>query len=627
MSQPLPTPTTTPSVAAASAPATDGVHDPYVLRPWLNSYPANAPHEPNLPAMVVPTFLRQAAQRWPDRIAYAYYGREMTFSEVDRLSSRFANQLLKHGLKRGEPVLVILPNVPAFPVVYNGIMKAGGVVAALSPLLVEREITQLAADSGARIIITLDRVWDRVEPIVKRGEVDIVIVTGPQDDLPFIKRVLYPIKFRKEMVKVAHNPKAGVWHYRKFLSGSDTDPQIALAPDDVAAFQYTGGTTGLPKAAVLTHRNMTANTQQLLQWVQGIRDGEEVMMAILPFFHSYGVTLCLNTASMIGATTVLVPRFEISDVMDQIAKYQPTLLPGIPTLYNAINGAAGKNPERQATLTSIRLCISGGAPMPIEVQRRFEELTGGRLVEGFGLSEASPVTHANPLDGRARNGTIGMPLPGTEARLVDLTTREPVPVGERGELLVRGPQVMQGYWKRPEDTAAVLSADGWLATGDIAVMDADGYFTIVDRQKDVVISGGENIYPREVEEVLYLHPQVLEAAVIGVPHPAAGQIVKAFVVLKPGETLERTALAAFCAERLSKPKVPRQIEYRDALPKSAAGKILRRALQEEEAAKASRPRGRSRAAAEAEVEVEVAVATQAEAVATEHAEATDARPE
>jgi long-chain acyl-CoA synthetase len=569
-----------------------------ISKPWLGHYPAGTPENLTFPDSVIPDLLRDAAQRYPDRTAYAYYGMHITFKELDRLSSMFANRLIEHGVKKGDPVLVVLANVPQFPITHFGIMKAGGVVAALSPLLVEREISQLAADSGARIIVTLDRAWDRVGPIVERKEVDVAIVTGPHDYLPTLKRLLYPLKFRKEMVKIPHNPSAGVYSFRKFIGGAAADdPRVTVAPGDLASFQYTGGTTGLPKAAMLTHRNLVANAMQVRSWLPDVREGGETLMAILPFFHSYGVTLCLHFAANIGATTVLVPRFEIADVMEQIEKYQPTLLPGVPTLYTAINGAAEKNEERQRALKSIRYCISGGAPLPLEVQRRFEEITGGHLVEGYGLSETSPVTHANPLDGRARNGTVGLPLPNTEAKIVDLETREPVPAGERGEIAVRGPQVMRGYWKRPEDTAAVLSEDGWLYTGDIGIMDEDGFFRIVDRQKDVVITGGENIYPREVEEVLYLHPKVLEAAVVGVPHPVGGQVVKAFIVTKPGETLDRREVLQFCADHLAKYKIPRLIEFRDSLPKAGTGKILRRALQEEEAAK--KPRRTRGAKAEA----------------------------
>jgi len=568
------------------------VADPYAARPWLRHYPAGSTPDIAPVTQTVPDLLRVAVDRYPDRVAFTYYGRHLTYREVDRLSSKFANRLIEHGVKPGDRVLIVLANMPQYPIVHLGTLKAGGVVAALSPLLVERELDDLAADSGARVVVALDRVWDRIAPLVERGVVERAIMTGPQDFLPTIKRWLYPLKYRKEMITVPFDAARGIYSLPALLKGaSDRDPGVATSPDDIAAFQYTGGTTGLPKAAVLTHRNMVANVMQVRAWVPELRDGEETILSILPFFHSYGVTLCLHLATYLGATTVLVPRFEIADVMEQIATYQPTLLPGVPTLYSAINGAVENNPARQASMRSIRYCISGGAPLPRSVQERFEEITGGHLVEGYGLSEASPVTHANPLDGRARIGTIGMPLPGTEARIVDLDTRAPVPIGERGEVAIRGPQVMKGYWRRPEDTAAVLSDDGWLYTGDIGIMDEDGFFQIVDRQKDVVITGGENIYPREIEEVLYSHPKIVEAAVIGVPHSVGGQVVKAFVVVKPGETLERRDVLQYCSERLAKFKVPRQIEFRESLPKAATGKILRRALAEEEAAKPRRRRG------------------------------------
>lgn len=563
--------------------------NPYDSKPWLGHYPAGATETVEHEGVVVLDFLRSAVRTYPDRVAFAYYGRHVTFRELDRLSNMFANRLLEHGLRKGDPVLVVLANLPQFPIVHFGIMKAGGVVAALSPLLVEREISQLAADSGAKIVVTLDRVWNRIGPLVERKEIDVAIVTGAHDELPTLKRLLYPLKYRKEMVKVPHDPSRGIHQFRTLIKGAATSrPDVRVTADDVAAFQYTGGTTGLPKAAILTHGNMASNVLQVRAWVPDLRQGQETLMAILPFFHSYGVTLCLHLGTQLAATTVLVPRFDIGDVMTQIATYQPTLLPGVPTLYTAINGAAENSAERRQSMRSIRYCISGGAPLPRGVQQRFEEITGGHLVEGYGLSEASPVTHANPLDGRARIGSIGLPLPGTEARIVDLETRQPMPIGERGEIAIRGPQVMKGYWKRPEDTAAVLSPDGWLYTGDIGVMDEDGFFQIVDRQKDVVITGGENIYPREIEEVLYTHPKILEAAVVGVPHPVGGQVVKAFIVLRPGETMDRREALQFCAEKLAKYKIPRLIEFRESLPKAATGKILRRALQEEEAVRPRR---------------------------------------
>ncbi len=575
------------------------IDDPYAARPWLRNYPSGVPADIEHTDLTVPDLIRHAAARYPDRVAFAYYGRHLTFREIDRLSSMFANRLIERGLQPGDRVLVVLANMPQYPIVHLGTMKAGGVVAALSPLLVEREIAELAADSGAKIIVALDRVWDRIAPLIERGVVERAIMTGPQDYLPTVKRLLYPLKYRKEMISVPFDSARGIESLRDVMKGaSNRDPQVQIDPSAIAAFQYTGGTTGLPKAAVLTHRNLVANVLQVRAWVWDLNEGEETVLSILPFFHSYGVTLCLHIAAYIGATTILVPRFEIADVMEQIKRYQPTALPGVPTLYSAIIGAVDRNPARQASMRSIQYCISGGAPLPQAVQERFEELTGGRLVEGYGLSEASPVTHANPLNGEARIGTIGMPMPSTEARIVDLETRRPVPIGERGEIAVRGPQVMQGYWRRPEDTAAVLSDDGWLYTGDVGVMDEDGYFRIVDRQKDVIITGGENIYPREIEEVLYTHPSIADAAVIGVSHAVGGQIVKAFITAKPGEKLERRDVLQFCGERLAKYKVPRQIEFRASLPKSPSGKILRRALAEEEDAKPRRRRASEKSADE-----------------------------
>lgn len=575
------------------------IDDPYAARPWLRNYPSGVQADIEQTDLTIPDLIRRAAARFPDRVAFAYYGRHLTFREIDRLSSMFANRLIERGLQPGDRVLVVLANMPQYPIVHLGTMKAGGVVAALSPLLVEREIAELAADSGAKIIVALDRVWDRIAPLIERGVVERAIMTGPQDYLPTVKRLLYPLKYRKEMISVPFDSARGIESLRDVMKGaSNRDPQVQIDPSAIAAFQYTGGTTGLPKAAVLTHRNLVANVLQVRAWVWDLNEGEETVLSILPFFHSYGVTLCLHIAAYIGATTILVPRFEIADVMEQIKRYQPTALPGVPTLYSAIIGAVDRNPARQASMRSIQYCISGGAPLPQAVQERFEELTGGRLVEGYGLSEASPVTHANPLNGEARIGTIGMPMPSTEARIVDLETRRPVPIGERGEIAVRGPQVMQGYWRRPEDTAAVLSDDGWLYTGDVGVMDEDGYFRIVDRQKDVIITGGENIYPREIEEVLYTHPSIADAAVIGVSHAVGGQIVKAFITAKPGEKLERRDVLQFCGERLAKYKVPRQIEFRASLPKSPSGKILRRALAEEEDAKPRRRRASEKSADE-----------------------------
>ena len=549
-------------------------------RPWLSHYPAGVDGTIDIPDITLVDLLSRATDAFGSKTFATFFGRNYSYSEIDRESNKFANRLIDLGLKSGDPVILLLPNVPQFLVAAYGALKSGGIVAAVNPLLTPHEVRQLAVDSGANIIVTLDRFWESVEPLVSDGTVDTVVVTGVQDGLSTIKRWLYPLKYRDEMVDVPHDPTAGHLQYRKFIGGASSDaPSRTITSDQTAFFQYTGGTTGIPKAAVLSHANLVANVYQVRAWLTDAEDGNEVLMAILPFFHAYGGTLCLNLTVHIGATVVLVPRFEIKEVMEEIQKHKPTILPGVPTLYNALNRAAENNPERRAALRSIRYCVSGGAPLPPDVQRQFEEISGGRLVEGYGLSEASPVTHANPLDGRSRIGAIGLPLPNTEVRLLDPETGAEVEQGEPGELCIRGPQVMQGYWQRPDETAEVLDEEGWLHTGDMATMDEDGFFRIVDRLKDVIITGGENIYPREIEDVLSAHPKIHEVAVAGVKHEVGGEVAKAYIVLREGETMNRREVMQFCSEKLARYKVPRQVEFRDELPKSAVGKVLRRQLE------------------------------------------------
>jgi long-chain acyl-CoA synthetase len=354
--------------------------------------------------------------------------------------------------------------------------------------------------------------------------------------------------------------------------------ETGVSPDDTAILLYTGGTTGVSKGATLTHRNIAVNVLQIKAWLWDIVDGEEVFLCVLPFFHSYGMTTGMHLAIASRSMMILVPRFDLAEVVQRIRKHRPTIFCGIPSMYNAINHNAKVSGKDMA---SIRLCVSGGAGLPAEVQRRFETLTGGRLVEGYGLSEASPVTHINPIHGHRKSGTIGIPISHTDAMIVDPVTRKQLNVGEVGELAVRGPQVMMGYWQMNEETGQTLKG-GWLYTGDMAVMDEDGYFTIVDRKKDLIISAGMNVYPREVEEILHQHPKVLEVAVLGVPNRVRGETVKAYVVLKPEEILTKSELTAFCKGKLSKYKIPKEVEFREALPKSVVGKVLKRVLRAEE---------------------------------------------
>ena len=566
-------------------------------RPWLKRYqqgvPATLPYE----AQTLPELFDAAVKRFAGHTAAAYFGANFSYRDLDRLAAQFANRLLLFGFKRGDRVLVILPNVPQFLIAHFGILRAGGVVAAISPLLVEREIEQLARDAGARIIVVLDQFYAKVAGLIARGVADQIIVATPDEYLPWYQRLLYPLKVEGRRPPVPDDPTRGVYRFRRLLRGAaDRAPQVRVSPDDVATFQYTGGTTGLPKAAMLTHRNLIANAMQINAWVPGLRPGEEVVLSIMPYFHAYGATLCLHLAILLGAKQAILPRFNVQEVLATIAKHRPTVFPGVPTMYVAICAAVREDPAKAEGLSSIRYCVSGASSLPVEVQQEFEQLSGARLVEGYGLSEAAPVVCVNPLDGRSRPGMIGLPLSDTDIALADPATGEPYPdggrAGERGELLVRGPQVMRGYWQRSEETADML-AGGWLHTGDVAIMDEDGFFAIVDRKKDIIITGGENIYPREVEEVLYAHSQVQEAVVIGVAHEVAGQVVKAYIVPRPGETLTRREILIYCQEHLAKYKVPRQVEFRESLPKTLTGKILRRVLLEEEAQRPQRRRGKA----------------------------------
>ncbi|HEY8600497.1 MAG TPA: long-chain fatty acid--CoA ligase [Thermomicrobiales bacterium] len=585
----------TESQAVAATELPDGpVAVTVAARPWIEQYEPGAPAHLHYPEQTLPELFADAVANYADRPAIAYFGGTISYRELDRLAAQFANRLIAFGLQKGDRVLVILPNVPQFLIAHFGILRAGGINAAISPLLVEREIEQLTRDAGAKIVIVLDSFYAKVADLLATGVVERIIVASPDEFLPLYQRLFYPLKAEGKKPEIPDTPQRGLYRFRRLLSGASAiPPRVTISPDDVATFQYTGGTTGLPKAAMLTHRNLIANAVQIKGWVPSLRAGEEVLLSIMPFFHAYGTTLCLHLAILMGAKQVILPRFNVQEVLAAIRKHSPTVFPGVPMMYVAICAAVRDDPTKAEGLSSIRYCVSGAASLPVEVREEFERLTGAHLAEGYGLSEASPVTHINPLDGRTRSGKIGLPVADVEIRLADPSTGDPLPDGGRvgvpGELLIRGPQIMKGYWQRPEESAEVLR-DGWLHTGDIATMDEDGYFAIVDRKKDVIITGGENIYPREVEEVLYGHPKIQEAVVLGVAHEVAGQVVKAYIVPRAGETLTRRDVLTYCGERLAKYKVPRQIEFRESLPKTLTGKVLRRVLLEEEAARPKRRR-------------------------------------
>jgi len=551
-------------------------------RPWLSVYPAGVRPSLEYPQIPLDQLVDNAAREFPDRDATVFFNKGMSYRELLRQTQCFTTSLQRLGLKKGDRVAVILPNCPQCVIAYYGIMKAGGVVVMVNPMYVERELEYQLKDAGARIVVVLDHLYPRLRKVRQTVKFDHVIWTGMHDYLPFPLNLLYPVKARREKHQVGVPAGPGIHHFTSLVKGVGLPQPVPVAPDDIALLQYTGGTTGVSKGAMLSHKNMMANVMQTTEWLVGSRRGGEKVLAALPFFHVYGMTCALNFSVALAATMVVHPRFVVGDILKSINRTKPTLFPGAPTMYVAVIN----HPDvKRYDIRSITACISGSAPLPVEVQERFEALTGGRLVEGYGLTEAAPVTHSNPIYGRRKTGSIGLPFPDTDAWVVDLETGsrflEP---GEVGELAVRGPQVMGGYWNRPDETQAVLK-DGWLLTGDVARVDEEGYFYIVDRKKDMIIAGGFNIYPREVEEILYEHPKVLEAAVIGVPDPYRGETVKAFVVVKPGEAATAEEIIAFCQEKLARFKVPKMVEFRAELPKTMVGKVLRRILAEEDAAR------------------------------------------
>ena len=547
-------------------------------KPWLAHYDPGVPPEIQVPDIPLWRFLEESARRFPQNVALEFLGKTLSYQELWGLARRFAQGLKDLGVRPGDRVAIMLPNSPQFVIAFYGTLLAGGVGVNVNPLYTPRELRHQLADAGAETLVILDHLLPRYLEVEKEVPVKRVVVTGIKDFLPFPKNLLYPLLLRRK----GEAPKAleGL-PWRAFLRPGTPRP-VPLDLDDLALLQYTGGTTGLAKGAMLTHRNLSANALQVRAWIPDFREGEEVVLGAIPFFHVYGMTVAMNLALLGGAKLVLLPRPEIKAIVEAIEKHQVTLFPGVPTLYVAFNNFPG---IEKRNVKSIRICLSGAAPLPVEVAKRFEELTGARLIEGYGLSEASPVTHSNPVLGLIKKGSIGMPFPGVDAKVVDEEGKE-LPPGEVGELAVKGPNVMKGYWNRPEETQKTLK-DGWLFTGDLAKMDEDGYFYIVDRKKDMIIAGGYNIYPREVEEVLYQHEAVQEAAVVGVPDPYRGETVAAFLVLKPeyqGKVSEKD-IERFCRQNLAAYKVPRIIQFRESLPKSSVGKILKRELQKEVAAK------------------------------------------
>ncbi|WP_018132675.1 long-chain-fatty-acid--CoA ligase [Effusibacillus pohliae] len=508
--------------------------------------------------LTLPDMLEQTCKRFPERSAVYFYGREIDYRTLFGYAQRFAAALSETGIEKGDRVAIMLPNCPQYVIAYYGILMAGGIVVQVNPMSVEREIEHYLTDSGAKAMVVYAPLLPRLAAVPGAAHLRKKIIV----ELPPAEKTY----------------DDGSVGFESFVaSAAGPAPQPELSADEVAVLQYTGGTTGRSKGAMLTHRNLVVNAYQSHILMGGNEQEQERILTVIPLFHVYGMTVAMNGGIVGGGQLVMLPRFDLEEVLQTIQATKPTLFPGVPTMYVAINS----HPQAEEYgISSIRLCVSGSAPMPVEVMHEFERKTNGTIIEGYGLSEASPVTHFNPIEKR-KPGSIGTPIAFTEAKIVDLAdgTTE-LPPNQPGELVIRGPQVMKGYWNMPDETAATIR-DGWLYTGDIAKMDEDGYFYIIDRKKDMIIASGYNIYPRDVEEVLYQHPAVQEAVVVGVPDQYRGETVKAVVVVKQGRSLTEEELIAFCREKLAAYKVPRIVEFRTELPKTAVGKILRRALREE----------------------------------------------
>ena len=557
----------------------------YASKPWVKHYDKGVPEEIEIPEKPLYSILFEAAERFPGRTALYFYGYKMTYRELLESARRFAGYLKRKGIGRGDVVALFLPNSPQFAIAYYGTLMAGATVSPMNVLYGPALVRHQLEDNGARLLVAIDMFREKVDAGLTRN-VEEVLWTGIQDYLPGIKAFLYKLKAKPPKIQYDKRNKP----FKKILAQSQpiSEPASVDPKRDVAALMYTGGTTGVPKGARLTHYNLLANAMQIDAWYKmGVR-GVDTFIGALPWFHIYGQTAVLNNAVLKAATIIVFARWNTEEVMKAIEKHKANVFHGVPLMYISIINHPKVN---KFNLKSLEVCVSGAAPLPVAVKEKFEKLTGAKLREGYGLTETSPVTHVNPILGEARAGSIGLPVPNTLAAVADPQNPVLLPQGEVGELVIHGPQVMQGYHNMPEENEKVFfdcCGLRWLRTGDIARMDEDGYFYIVDRKKDIIKYKGYSLFPREIEEVLYKHECVLEAAVIGVPHPDYFEVPKAFVVLKPEckGKITPEELKQWAKKQLGEVKYPRIIEFRDELPKTAVGKILRRVLREEELRKA-----------------------------------------
>ena len=551
-------------------------------RPWTQHYDPGVPRDLVFEPCTVLELFDRSVTTWGDRPAVTLKGRTLSYRQLADHVDRFTTALAGLGVEKDTRVALWMPNLPQMVIAFLATLRLGAQVVNTNPLYVERELEHQFNDAGVTVVVTLDYLWmHKLRPMLARTGVKQVVVASIPDYLPFPLNLLAPLKLRRtgHHAKVPREP--GVHSFRELIGRTPpTPPRPALPLDHLAVLQYTGGTTGVSKAAMLSHRNLSANVQQAGSWFPDVRPGHEVLLACLPFFHGFGMMIGIAWPLSTGAHLVLAPNpRDIKDLVHSIHKHRVTLFPAVPALFQAITTYPGVD---RLDMSSVRACFSGSAPLPVEVMARFEAMTGGKITEGFGMTETTTATHGNPLHGLRKPGSVGIPFPATEARVVDLETGErDLGVGEEGELIVRGPQIMAGYWNRPEETALVLR-NGWMYTGDLARVDEDGYTYIVGRKKDMIIVSGYNVYPDEIDQLIFSHPAVLESATIGVPDERCGERVKSFVVLRPGHSLDAETLQAYLGGQLAKYKLPRDIEFIEALPRSSMLKILRRELRDRE---------------------------------------------
>ena len=554
-------------------------------RPWFQHYDEGVPYHIEYPQIPVHRLFEQSVEKYPDTPCTIFKGSKISYREMHEITDRLAAGLADLGVKKGDRVGIFMPNTPQFVMAYFAVIKLGGVVIATNPLYSPREIEHQANDAGIEVMLVMSNFYTTIKEVQPKTKIRCLVVTNIKETLPPVLAFLFGLTKEKKGGFRVELAEGDVWMQDLINQYKPEDrPHVEIDPDDIAMFQYSGGTTGVPKGAIAMHRNLVANALQIRSWMTNAEVNKEVFLVAIPLFHVYGMVVGMLFAIYIGCPMVMIPNpRDLDDVIKSIQKYKATIFPGVPTLYNAINNhpdvLAGKY-----DLSSIKACLSGSAPLMRETKDKFEALTGGVVFEGYGLSEAPTATHCNPLLGENKTGSIGMPFPDVDACVISLDDEvTEMSTGEIGELVIKGPQVFKGYHNMPTETANTLRGE-LLYTGDIAYMDEDGYFFIVDRKKELIKPGGYQVWPREVEEVISENPKVLEVGVAGIPDPYRGETVKAWVVVKPDETMTEDEVKDWCREKLAKYKVPSQVEFRDELPKTTVGKVLRRELVRQEKA-------------------------------------------